>query len=112
LEKEKFIFFVFEIFGMLQFRWQNVVALPVGHGWLCEKLEHCNHNFFTCIMARFMQVGVRQLLHNNWNPHGARNFITLAQVMLGPLLRSAWFTFAAQCWVLLNIRNKLTIKGN
>jgi hypothetical protein len=60
-------------------------------------------------MARFMWVGVRELLHE-WNPAGAGDFIALAQGLAGPLHRLVWFTFATLSWSLWNIRNKLTIE--
>jgi hypothetical protein len=78
---------------------------------LCEEPEDCNHIFFACHLARFMWEGARELLGTVWNPAGAGNFIALAQGLAGPLCRIVWFTFAAQCWALWNIRNKLTIEG-
>ena len=62
-------------------------------------------------MARFMWAGVRELLQCVWNPAGAGGFIAISQGLPGPLWRLAWFSFAAQCWTLWNIRNKLTIEG-
>jgi hypothetical protein len=62
-------------------------------------------------MARFMWAGVRELLHCDWNPAGAGDFIALAQGLAGPLRRLVWFTFATLSWSLWNIRNKLTIEG-
>jgi hypothetical protein len=78
---------------------------------LCHEPEDCNHIFFLCPMARFMWAGVRELLRCDWNPAGAGDFIALANGLSGPLRRLVWFTFAAQCWSLWNIRNKLTIEG-
>jgi hypothetical protein len=78
---------------------------------LCGEPEDCNHIFFACHLARFMWAGARELLGTSWNPAGAGDFIALAQGLPGPLRRIAWFTFAAQCWALWNIRNKLTIEG-
>jgi hypothetical protein len=37
--------------------------------------------------------------------------MALAQGVSGSLRRVVWFAFAAQCWALWNIRNKLTIEG-
>jgi hypothetical protein len=36
--------------------------------------------------------------------------MALAQGVSGSLHRVVWFAFAAQCWALWNIRNKLTIE--
>jgi hypothetical protein len=82
-----------------------------GHCALCGEIEDCNHIFFTCHMASFMWAGVRELLHCDWNPAGAGDFIALAQGLAGPLRRLVWFTFATLSWSLWNIRNKLTIEG-
>ncbi|XP_051221392.1 uncharacterized protein [Lolium perenne] len=78
---------------------------------LCGAWEDCNHIFFTCPLARLMWAGVRELLSCDWNPAGAGDFIALSQGLSNPLRRLAWFTFAAQCWTLWNIRNKLAIEG-
>jgi hypothetical protein len=78
---------------------------------LCGDVEDCNHIFFTCHMAGFMWAGVRELLKCEWNPAGAGEFLALVQGLSGPLRRLVWFTFAAQCWTLWNIRNKLAIEG-
>jgi hypothetical protein len=74
-------------------------------------VEDCNHIFFSCPIARMMWAGVRELLHCDWNPAGPGEFIAIAQGLYGPLRRLVWFTFAAQCWTLWTIRNKLTIEG-
>jgi hypothetical protein len=58
-----------------------------------------------------MWVGVRDLLHCDWNPAEAGEFIALANGLSGPLRRVVRFTFATQCLTLWNIRNKLTIEG-
>jgi hypothetical protein len=78
---------------------------------LCGDVEDCNHIFFTCPLAGFMWAGIRDILHCDWNPAGAGEFLAIAQGLLGPFRRLVWFTFAAQCWALWNIRNKLTIEG-
>jgi hypothetical protein len=56
--------------------------------------------------------GVRELLKCDWNPTGVSDFVALVQGLVGPLRRLVWFTFAAQCWSLWNIRNKLAIEGS
>jgi hypothetical protein len=61
-------------------------------------------------MAGFMWARVRELLHCEWNPAGDGEFIALSQGVSGPLHSLVWFTFAALCWTLWNIRNKLTIE--
>jgi hypothetical protein len=58
-----------------------------------------------------MWAGVRELLGDVWNPAGAGQFLAIVHGLSGPLRRTAWFTFAAQCWALWNIRNKLAIEG-
>jgi hypothetical protein len=78
---------------------------------LCGELEDCNHIFFTCPMARFMWAGVRDALHCDWNPAGAGDFLAIAAGLSGRFRRLVWLTFAAQCWALWIIRNKLTIEG-
>jgi hypothetical protein len=82
-----------------------------GRCALCQEVEDCNHIFFSCPIARMMWAGVRELLHCDWNPAGPGEFIAIAQGLYGPLRRLVWFTFAAQCWTLWTIRNKLTIEG-
>jgi hypothetical protein len=78
---------------------------------LCGEWEDCDHIFFSCHLARFMWAGARELLHCDWNPAGAGAFIATSQRLSGRLRRLVWFTFAAQCWTLWNIRNKLAIEG-
>ena len=78
---------------------------------LCGEWEDCNHIFFSCHLAKFLWAGVRELLACSWNPSGIGEFLSLAQGLQGPLRRLVWFTFAAQCWALWNIRNKLAIEG-
>jgi hypothetical protein len=78
---------------------------------LCGDVEDCNHIFFTCPMAGFVWAGIRDVLHCDWNPAGAGEFLAIAQGLSGPFRRLVWFTFAAQCWALWNVRNKLTIEG-
>jgi hypothetical protein len=58
-----------------------------------------------------MWAGVRELLKCDWNSAGAGQFMALVQGLSGPLRRIVWFSFAAQCWALWNIRNKLAIEG-
>jgi hypothetical protein len=58
-----------------------------------------------------MWAGVRELLKCDWNPIGVGDFMAIVQGLVGPLRRLVWFTFAAQCWSLWNIRNKLAIEG-
>jgi hypothetical protein len=72
----------------------------------CGEQEDCNHIFFSCHLAKLAWAGARELLQCSWNPTGAGQFI-----LSGSLRRLAWFTFAAQCWALWNIRNKFTIQG-
>jgi RsiW-degrading membrane proteinase PrsW (M82 family) len=62
-------------------------------------------------MAQFMWAGIREILQCGWNPAGAGDFLAIAEGLSGPFRRLVWFTFAAQCWALWNIRNKLTIEG-
>jgi RsiW-degrading membrane proteinase PrsW (M82 family) len=62
-------------------------------------------------MARFMWVGARDALHCDLNLAGARDFLAIAAGLSGHFRRLVWFTFAAQCWALWNVRNKLTIEG-
>jgi hypothetical protein len=62
-------------------------------------------------MARFMWAGVRELLHCDRNPEGAKDFIALAQGLADPLHRLVWFIFVTLSWSLWNIRNKRTIEG-
>jgi hypothetical protein len=78
---------------------------------LCGDLEDCNHIFFTCPLLGFMRAGIRDVLQCDRNPLGADEFLAIAQGLSGPFHRLVWFTFAAQCWALWNIRNKLTIEG-
>jgi hypothetical protein len=59
-----------------------------------------------------MWVGVRETLHCDWNPTGAGEFLAISQGLTGQYRRLVWFTFAAQCWDLWNVRNKLTIEGS
>jgi hypothetical protein len=59
-------------------------------------------------MEGFMGAGVRELLQCDWNPAGIEDFIALSQDISGPLRSLVWFIFAAMCWSLWNIRNKLT----
>jgi hypothetical protein len=82
-----------------------------GRCALCGELEDCNHIFFTCPMARFLWAGARDALHCDWNPAGAGDFIAIAAGLSGRFRRLVWLTFAAQCWPLWHIRNKLTIEG-
>jgi hypothetical protein len=79
---------------------------------LCGEWETCDHIFFTCHIAKFMWAGIRDLLSCSWNPAGAADFIAIANGLSGRLRRIAWFTFAAQCWTLWNIRNKLAIESS
>ncbi|KAK1693054.1 hypothetical protein QYE76_009751 [Lolium multiflorum] len=83
-----------------------------GRCALCGDWETCDHIFFTCHIAKFMWAGIRDLLSCSWNPAGAADFIAIANGLSGRLRRIAWFTFAAQCWTLWNIRNKLAIEGS
>jgi hypothetical protein len=62
-------------------------------------------------MAGFVWAGLRDILHCDWNPAGAGEFLSIAQGLSGSFRRLVWFTFAALCWALWNIRNKLTIEG-
>jgi hypothetical protein len=62
-------------------------------------------------MAGFVWAGIRDVLHCDWNPAGAGEFLAIVQGLSGSFRRLVWFTFAAQCWALWNIRNKLTIEG-
>jgi hypothetical protein len=78
---------------------------------LCNEQEDCDHIFFTCHVARFVWAGVRELLPCSWNPAGAGDFLAIAQGLSGSFKRLAWFTFAAMCWTLWNIRNKLAMEG-
>jgi hypothetical protein len=78
---------------------------------LCGEQEDCDHIFFSCHLAKLMWAGARELLHCDWNPAGAGHFIGIVQNLSGSLRRLAWFTFAAQCWALWNIRNKLAMEG-
>jgi hypothetical protein len=82
-----------------------------GRCAMCGEIEDCNHIFFGCHLAKFLWAGVRELLKCDWNPSGIGHFITLAQNLSGPLRSLVWYTFAAQCWALWIIRNKLTIEG-
>jgi RsiW-degrading membrane proteinase PrsW (M82 family) len=58
-----------------------------------------------------MWAGVRELLHYDWNPVGAGDFMALAQGFSNSFRRIVWLTFAALCWTLWNTHNKLTIEG-
>jgi hypothetical protein len=58
-----------------------------------------------------MWAGVREILTCLWNPAGAGDFLAISQGLTGSMRRVVWFTFAAQCWALWIIRNKLTIEG-
>jgi hypothetical protein len=78
---------------------------------LCGEWEDCKHIFFDCPLAKFMWAGVRELLNCDWNLVGVGQFMGLDQGLSGSLCRLVWFTFAAQCWALWNIRNKLAIEG-
>jgi hypothetical protein len=78
---------------------------------LCGGLEDGEHIFFRCHLARFMWAGVRELLSCNSNPTGVGDFTTLVQGLSFSLRRLSWFTFAALCWMLWNIRNKLAMEG-
>jgi hypothetical protein len=64
---------------------------------LCGDVEDCNHIFFTCPLAGFLWAGIRDILHCDWNPAGAGEFLAIAQGLSGPFRRLVWFTFAAQC---------------
>jgi hypothetical protein len=77
----------------------------------CGVLEDCNHIFFACPLAGFMWAEIRDILHRDWNPTGAGDFLAIAQGLSGPFCRLVWFAFVAKCWALWNIRNKLTIEG-
>jgi hypothetical protein len=59
-----------------------------------------------------MWAGVREVLQCAWKPAGVGDFLSISSGLSGPLRRLVWFTFAAQCWALWIIRNKLTIEGN
>jgi hypothetical protein len=82
-----------------------------GNCELCGELEDCNHIFFNCHLAKFLWAGIREILSCTWNPTGVGDFIAIVQGLSGRLRRLAWFTFAAQCWMLWNVRNKLAIEG-
>jgi hypothetical protein len=77
---------------------------------LCGETEDCDHIFFPCHMAQFMWVGIREILHWDWNPAGAGGFVALAPGLSGPFRRLSWFAFTAMFWTLWNVRNKLTIE--
>jgi hypothetical protein len=51
---------------------------------ICDEPEDCNHIFFVCSIARFMWAGVKDLLHYDWNPAGAGDFIALANGLSAP----------------------------
>jgi hypothetical protein len=78
---------------------------------LCGELESCDHIFFVCLLAKFMWACVRELLGTAWNPAGAGDFIAICQGLSGQLRCVVWFTFAAQCWALWTVRNKLVFEG-
>jgi hypothetical protein len=78
---------------------------------LCGDIEDCNHIFLTCPLARFMWARARDVLHCDWNLAGAGEFLAIVEGLSGLFYRLVWFTFAAQCWALWNIRNKLIIEG-
>jgi hypothetical protein len=78
---------------------------------LCGKLESCDHIFFVCPLAKFIWACVRELLGTAWNPAGVGDFIAICQGLSGQLRRVVWFTFAAQCWPLWTVRNKLVFEG-
>jgi hypothetical protein len=59
-----------------------------------------------------MWAVVRELLHCDWNPAGIGEFLAIAQGLTGAYRRLVWFAFAAICWTLWTIRNKLTIEGS
>jgi hypothetical protein len=83
-----------------------------GECSLCGELEDCNHIFFNCSLAKFMWAAFRELLHCDWNPAGIGEFLAIAQGLTGAYRRLVWFAFAALCWTLWTIRNKLTIEGS
>ena len=58
-----------------------------------------------------MWVGARELLNCDWNPARAGEFLSISHGLSGTYRRIVWFTFAAQCWALWNVRNKLTIEA-
>jgi hypothetical protein len=43
---------------------------------------------------------------------GIGEFLAIAQGLIGAYRRLVWFAFAALCWTLWTIRNKLTIEGS
>ena len=57
-----------------------------------------------------MWARVRELLKCDWNPAGAGEFLSITHGLVGSYRRLVWFTFAAQCWALWNVRNKLTFE--
>jgi hypothetical protein len=58
-----------------------------------------------------MWAGVKEILHCDWNPAGGGEFLAISQGLSRQYRRLVWLTFAAQCWVLLDVRNKLLFEG-
>jgi hypothetical protein len=83
-----------------------------GDCGLCGEVEDCSHIFFGCSLARFMWAAIREILHCDWNPAGAGEFLAIAQGLSGRYRRLVWFAFAAQCWALWNVRNKMIFDGS
>jgi hypothetical protein len=84
-----------------------MVAVRFVASW---RMAIISFSYATCHLARFMWAG-RELLPCNKNRIGVWDFITLAQGLSVPLRRLVWFTFAALCWTLSNIHNKLPMEG-
>jgi RsiW-degrading membrane proteinase PrsW (M82 family) len=59
-----------------------------------------------------MWAAIREILHCDWNPAGAGEFLAIAQGLSGRYRRLVWFAFAAQCWALWNVRNKMIFDGS
>ena len=77
---------------------------------LCGEIEDANHIFFKCHLATFMWACIRDLLGCSWNPAGAGSFLAISQGLSGRTRRLAWVCFAALCWSLWLIRNKMVFE--
>jgi hypothetical protein len=79
-----------------------------GNCALCGQFETVDHIFFTCHLASFAWSGIREALGVQWNSQYFQDFFLIS--LSSSFKTLIWMLFAAQSWVLWNIRNKISIK--
>jgi hypothetical protein len=82
-----------------------------GQCALCGSVESISHIFFSCAFARLMWSGIREAFGVQWNPQSLPDFLSILNQLTPSVRQSFWVLFAAQCWALWLIRNKLTIEN-